>query len=265
MVVGTRGRSGIRSANDRPTEARFRSAELDADLSALRRLTAEAAGTFFLVLAAAGADILAELHPGQVPVAARAIAPALIVAAMIYSFGSISGAHLNPAVTIAFAARTVFPWRWVPAYIGAELGGALAAAATLHALFDPVGDQGTTHPTGGQWQSFGFEVLLTLLLVMVILSTATQHQLVGPDAALAVGATIAAAGLIGIAVSGASMNPARSLGPAIVAGIGQDQWIYVTAPIVGALCAALLVTVIHGHPRAQEQNAAQGEGEGHDR
>jgi aquaporin Z len=234
-------------------------AEPDTDPALLRRLTAEAAGTFFLVCAAAGADIINELHPGQVPIPARAIAPALIVTAMIYSFGSISGAHLNPAVTIAFAARTVFPWRWVPAYIAAELAGAVAAAATLHMLFDPGGNQGTTHPTGGQWQSFGFETLLTLLLITVILSTATQHRVVGPDAAIPVGATIASAGLLGIAISGASMNPARSIGPAVVAGVGQDQWIYVTAPIVGALCAALLVTIIHGRPKAEEEESAAGE------
>jgi aquaporin Z len=224
-----------------------------------RRLLAEFVGTFFLVAIAAGADIVADLHVGEVSDAARAVAPALVVAAMIYALGAVSGAHFNPAVTTAFAVRGVFPWPWVPAYIGAQLGGAVAAAGVLHLLFSPSGHQGTTYPHGGSGQSFAVEILLTTMLVVVILHAAKEHRLLGPDAALPTGATIAAAGLVGLAVSGASMNPARSLGPAIVAGIGADQWIYVAGPLTGALIAVAAMTLIRGTPDAQEVDAAQGD------
>jgi len=223
-----------------------------------QRLTAEVVGTYFLVMAAAGADIVTDQFP-HVPDAARAIAPALVVAAMIYAFGSISGAHFNPAVTVAFGVRGVFPWRWVPGYIGAQLAGAIAAAATLHVLFSPAGHQGTTYPHGTVGQSFGLEIILTALLVTVILNAATEHRLLGPDAALPTGATIAAAGLVGLAVSGASMNPARSLGPAIVAGIGESQWIYVVGPVIGAVLAVVITAITHGRPSGDEHEAAQGD------
>jgi aquaporin Z len=225
----------------------------------VRRLAAEVVGTFFLVTAAAGADMVADLHPGELPTPVRAIAPALVVAAMIYTVGSVSGAHFNPAVTVAFAVRSVFPWRWVPAYVAAELTGAVAAAATLHAVLDPIGHEGTTYPKGTTGQSLGMEILLTTLLVTVALSVAARHRLLGPDSAIAMGATIAAAGLIGIAVSGASMNPARSLGPALVAGISADQWIYVVGPLAGALIGVAVVTVCQGPPRREEAEAAEGD------
>ena len=220
------------------------------EVSGLRRLSAEVVGTYFLVIAAAGTDMAADLHPGELPLAVRAVAPALVVAAMIYSLGAVSGAHFNPAVTVAFAVRTVFPWRWVPAYLAAELAGAIAAAATLQVIFDPSGHQGTTYPHGTARQSLAMEILLTTLLVTVALSVAARHRLLGPTAPIAVGATIAAAGMIGITVSGASMNPARSLGPAIVARISADQWIYVVGPLIGACIGALVVTLCQGWPRS---------------
>ena len=227
-----------------------------------RQLAAEIVGTFFLVTAAAGADMVAELHPGQVPPMARAVAPALVVMAMIYAFGKVSGAHFNPAVTVAFAVRTVFPWRRVPAYLAAQLAGAVAAAALLHLLLSPVGHEGMTYPHGPAGQSLGLEVLLTTLLVVVILNAATQHRLLGPDAALPTAATIAAAGMVGLAVSGASMNPARSLGPALIGGVSQDQWIYVVGPLIGAVIAVALTIVCHGRPRREEHEAAEGDGNG---
>lgn len=225
----------------------------------LRRLAAETVGTFFLVTVAAGVGIVGDLHPGEVSTATRAVAPGLVVAAMIYALGSVSGAHLNLAVTLAFAVRTVFPWRWVPAYIAAELVGALGAAGVLHVLFDPVGHEGTTYPRGAVAESLGLEILLTALLVFVIFSVATQHRLLGPDAALPTAATIVAAHFVGLPISGASMNPARSLGPAIVAGIGHDQWIYVVGPCVGALAAAAIASLCHGSPEEEERDAAQGD------
>jgi aquaporin Z len=225
----------------------------------IRRLAAETVGTFFLVIVASGVGIVGELHPGEVSTATRAVAPGLVVAAMIYALGSVSGAHLNPAVTLAFAVRSVFPWRWVPAYIAAELAGALGAAGVLQVLFDPIGHEGTTYPRGAVAESLGLEILLTALLVFVILSVATQHRLLGPDAALPTAATIVAAHFVGLSISGASMNPARSLGPAIVAGVGRDQWIYVLGPCVGALAATALATICHGMPEEEERDAAQGD------
>ena len=227
--------------------------------SGLRRLCAEVIGTYFLVIAAAGTDMVADLHPSEIPLALRAVAPALVVAGMIYAFGAVSGAHFNPAVTVAFAVRTVFPWRWVPAYLAAELAGAIAAAATLQVIFDPSGHQGTTYPHGTATQSLAMEVLLTTLLVTVALSVAARHRLLGPTAPIAVAATIAAAGMIGISISGASMNPARSLGPAIAARISADQWIYVVGPLIGACIGALIVTLCQGWPRSEEVEAAEGE------
>ena len=225
----------------------------------IRRLAAETVGTFFLVIVSAGVGVVSELHPGEVPNAARAVAPGLVVAALIYALGSVSGAHFNPAVTLAFAARTVFPWRWVPAYIGAELAGAIGAAGVLHVLFGPSPHEGTTYPHGDVAESLGLEILLTTLLVFVILSVATQHRLLGPDAALPTGATIVAAHFVGLSVSGASMNPARSLGPAIVSGTGRDQWIYVVGPCAGALAATAVARICHGRPDEEERDAAQGD------
>jgi aquaporin Z len=256
MTNATRSRGPEPGAGTPQPDGRAPRPKAEAGL--VRRLTVEVVGTYFLVIAAAGGEIVAELHPGQVSAAARALAPALVVAAMIYAFGSVSGAHFNPAVTVAFAARTVFPWRYTPAYVAAQLAGAVAAAGTLHLLLSPIGHEGTTYPRGAAAQSLGMEVLLTTLLVVVILSAATQHRLLGPDAALPVGATIAACGLIGSAVSGASMNPARSVGPAIVAGIGHDQWIYIVGPLAGAMIAVAVTSAIHGPPKREEREAAEG-------
>ena len=228
-----------------------------------RRLAAEVVGTYFLVTAAMGADVVADLHPGAVSSASRAVAPALVVAAMIYALGHVSGAHLNPAVTCAFATRGVFRWRHVPVYVAAQLLGAVIAAAVLHLTLQPIGHQGTTYPHGTLPQSLGMEVVLTMLLVFVILNAAHQHRLLGPNAALPVGATIAAAGLVGLAISGASMNPARSLGPALVAGIAHDQWIYVVGPLIGALLGVLITRICHGPPRDEEEEAAEGQKAAH--
>ena len=178
---------------------------------------------------------------------------------MIYALGAVSGAHFNPAVTVAFAVRTVFPWRWVPAYLAASCTGAIAAAVTLHVILDTSGHAGTTFPHGTARQSLAMEVLLTTLLVTVASSVAARHRLLGPTAPIAVGATIAAAGMIGISVSGASMNPARSLGPAVAAHVSADQWIYVIGPLIGAVIGALLVTLCQGWPRSEEEEAAEGE------
>ena len=212
-----------------------------------RRLTAEIAGTFALVLAAAGADAVAQATSGAVSDASRAVAPALVVAAMIYSIGDASGAHFNPAVTLAFALKRLIPPSWLAPYWLAQLGGALLAAATVRLVLGSAIDAAVSHPklVDGPG-AVGVEAVLSLLLLVVILGTADRFRVVGPNAALAVGATIAACGLIGLPLEGASMNPARSIGPAVVAGDLRDVWIYVVGPVVGAVAAVLLTTFLHG-------------------
>lgn len=224
-----------------------------------RQLLAEGVGTFFLTLVAAGADVISALSAGEVGPVARAVAPGLLVMAMIYSLGHISGAHLNPVVTAAFTLRGVFDWRRLPVYWSAQLIGALAAAGALLGLFGPAADVGATRPRFGLVPALATEVVLTLLLVSVILATATRHSVIGPNAAFAVGGTIALCGLVAMPVSGASMNPARSLGPAVLAGQWGELWVYVAGPLLGALLAVGLAFLLHGAQRAGEAKAAAGE------
>jgi aquaporin Z len=184
---------------------------------------------------------------GDVGPAARAIAPGLAVAAMIYSIGDTSGAHFNPAVTLAFGLKRLVPAVWLPVYWAAQLSGALTAAAVLGVLFGPRIDAAVSTPKlVDPLGAVVLETILTFLLVTVILGTADRFRVVGPNAALAVGATIALCGLIALPVEGASMNPARSLGPALVAGRLGDVWIYIVGPVIGALAATAVTAFLHG-------------------
>lgn len=213
-----------------------------------RRLFAEGFGTFFLVLVAAGAGVVAADSGGGLGPAALVVAPGLMVMAIILFMGATSGAHLNPAVSISFAARGDFPWKRVPGYIAAQFAGAIAACLVLAALFGRVGSLGHTVPGPGfdDLQAFVIEVLLTLGLVSTILGTASRAQSVGPLAALAVGGYIALAGLWASPVGGASMNPARSLGPALVLGNYGHLWLYLVAPVVGGLLAVGVAYLLRG-------------------
>lgn len=226
-----------------------------------RRMMAEAFGTFALVFVAAGGDAFARVAPGQIDAAARAVAPALIVAAMISAIGDVSGAHLNPVVSAAFAAKGQFPWRRIPLYWLAQLGGALAAAMILALLVGTAIEAAVSTPHVPDGVALAIEAILTMLLVSVILGTADRARVVGPSAAFAVAGTIAMAGLIALPIEGASMNPARSLGPALVAGRVGDLWIYVGGPFVGGLLAVIATRFLHGaaarDPEALE--AAQGD------
>ena len=222
-------------------------------------LFAELFGTFALTFFDCGAKIVASLT-GEVSHAAQAMVPGLIVAAMIYSIGQVSGAHINPAVTLGFAARGVFRWWRVPVYWLAQVAGALFAAWLLNYLFGNVEHLGSTIPCGSFGTSFIMELVLTCVLMSVILGTATQHRLIGPNAAVAVGATIIACGILGKSVSGASMNPARSLGPAIMSGTTRDVWIYVLGPFAGSLLAIAFSFLVHGLQRKDEKEAAEGAG-----
>jgi len=211
-----------------------------------RRLFSELLGTFFLVLVAAGGGIL---HAqGQISLAAAVVAPGLMVLAIILFMGAVSGAHLNPAVTLAFALRRDFPWRRATGYIIIQLVGATLACLFLDAVFGNIQHLGATLPGPGyeNWQALLMEVVLTLGLVSVILGTASAAQNVGAIAALGVGGYIALAGLWSAPVSGTSMNPARSFGPALVSGDFTSYWVYVVGPLAGALIAVGCAWVLRG-------------------
>lgn len=225
-----------------------------------RRLFAEAFGTCLLTLVAAGADTISAATGTAIPKPAAVVAPALMVMAMIYAIGDVSGAHFNPAVTLAFAVRDDFPWKRVPGYWLAQFLGAITGAGILRLLFGNVGRLGVTHPSHHVNIAVAMttEALLTAILVTIILGTAHDTRIVGHNAALAVGATIALAGLIGDPVSGASMNPARSLGPALVSGTFESQWIYFVGPILGALLACAVAFLLHGPTTEEAKKAAGG-------
>jgi aquaporin Z len=213
---------------------------------AYRRLFSEVLGTFMLVLAAAGGALLhAE---GKVSLSAAVVAPGLTVMAVILFMGAVSGAHLNPVVTIAFALRGDFSWRRVPGYVLAQLVGATLACLFLLAVFGNVAHLGATLPGPGYhaWQALLMEIVLTAGLVSVILGTASAAQNVGTIGALGVGGYIALAGLWAAPVSGASMNPARSFGPALVSGDWKAYWVYVLGPAIGAAIALGSAWILRG-------------------
>jgi aquaporin Z len=226
-----------------------------------RRIFSEALGTFFLVLVASGSVVVDEVSQGAVGRIAEVSAPGLMVMAIILFMGKVSGAHLNPAVSIAFAARGDFPWKRVPGYIIAQLVGATIACIFLSAMFGNVGMLGATEPGPDitNLQALMMEIVLTIGLVSVILGTASKAQSVGPLAALAVGGYIVLAGLWASPISGASMNPARSFGPDLVLLDFSNYWIYAIGPIVGGLMAVVFAYLLRGpggSPTSSE--AAQG-------
>jgi aquaporin Z len=227
-----------------------------------RRLFSELLGTFFLVLVAVGGGMVNARFGGQaVPYGARVVAPALMVMAIILFMGTVSGAHLNPAVSIAFAARGDFPWKRVPAYIVAQFLGAILATLLLWALIGKQGSAGLTLPGSGisTTTAMLWEFVLTTGLVSVILGTASGAQQIGTLAALGVGSYIALAGLWGSPVSGASMNPARSLGPALVLGDWTSWWAYLVGPVAGGVLAVGFAYVLRGRGGGRSGvQAAQG-------
>jgi MIP family channel proteins len=162
----------------------------------------------------------------------------LIITVMVASTGHLSGAHFNPAVTLAFAVIRHFPLREVPVYVGSQLAGAAAGALTLQVMFGPVANLGATVPSGSAWQAVGIEILLTAVLMFVITSVATDTRAVGEMAAIAIGATVALDALWAGPITGASMNPARSFGPALVSGEWHDHWVYWVGPSMGAMLGA---------------------------
>jgi len=223
----------------------------------IKRLLAESFGTFLLVVVDCGGAVIGALD-GEITAVARSAATGLLVMVMIYSIGNVSGAHLNPAVTTAFAMRGAFPWRRVPVYWGAQVVGAFLGAGLLRCMFGDVENLGATLPHFGAARGFAMEVILTVILVSVVLGTATRHRSIGPNAAIASGGAVALSSLFSRPVSGASMNPARSLAPAVMSGELHGLWIYLVAPFVGAALATLMMRVLHSHKHRSEREAAQG-------
>ena len=207
-------------------------------LSRARAFLAEGIGTFALVFAGAGAIVVdARTHElGHVGVA---ITFGLVIMAMIYAVGHVSGAHLNPAVSLAFAVSRHFPWSRVAGYWAAQLAGAVLAAALVRLSLGSDADVGATLPSGSQGQSFVWELILTFFLMFVIMAVTTDTHAIGEAAAIAVGGTVGLNAMFGGPVSGASMNPARSIGPALVSGNLHALWLYIVAPIAGATLGAV--------------------------
>ncbi|MDX6550333.1 MAG: aquaporin [Gaiellales bacterium] len=215
-----------------------------------RSALAEAVGTFALVFAGCGAIMVdATSHAlGHVGVA---ISFGLVIMVMIYALGHISGAHFNPGVTFAFALTRHFPWPRVGVYWAAQLAGGLAAALVLRGSLGDVAHVGATLPAGGDGQAFLWEAVLTFFLMFVIMAVATDTRAVGEAAAIAIGGTVGLDAMFGGPVTGASMNPARSLAPAIAGGDFSSIWVYIAAPLLGAAVAAVIYQLL----RAEQEPA----------
>lgn len=224
----------------------------DEPVPIVRRVVAETTGTAvltFTATAVTGSDAL------------RVVAPALVVGTMVFAIGTVSGALINPAITLAFALRRAFPWKLVPVYWAAQLLGCLLGGVAARALVGGRAREGIPVPhLADRTHAFWWEVLLTALLVLVVLGTATKAHLLGPEAAFPVAGVLAVDGLLGGPVTGASMNPARALGPAWAFGELPDLAVYVVAPCVGAAAAVALAFAVFGPTRSEEQHAAMGGG-----
>jgi len=213
-----------------------------------RRLVSEVLGTFFLVLVAAGGGMMGQAFPDTIGRSAAVVAPGLMVLAIILFMGKVSGAHLNPAVSFAFALRRDFPWWRVPGYVIVQLGGAALAAWFLQSVINVSAVYGSNYPaahyTNGD--AFLMEAVLTFGLVSVILGTASGAQNLGVFGALGVGSYIALAGLWGSPISGASMNPARTFGPDLVGWDFTAYWVYIAGPLAGACLAVGMAFILRG-------------------
>jgi aquaporin Z len=222
-------------------------------------LCAEFVGTFFLVFAGTGAIVVDATTHALTHVGVSTVF-GLVVMVLVYALGHVSGAHFNPAVTTGFWAAGEFPAGKVPAYVAAQIAGAVAASASLRLVFGTAAGLGATVPATGIVPSLVLEALMTMLLMLVILGSAVDGRAIRGFAGLAIGGTIGLDALFGGPISGASMNPARSFGPALVAGVWRDQWVYWAAPVAGALLAVaafrLLRPEVPAHNRGFRRGAA---------
>lgn len=213
-----------------------------------QKMGAELVGTFALVFAGCGAIMVDETSGGAVTHVGIGLSFGLVIMAMVHATGHVSGAHLNPAVTLAFAVIGRFGWRSVLPYALSQLAGAMLAAASLRVVLGTAAGLGATAPGGTAGQALVMEVLLTFLLMFVITSVATDARAVGHVAGLAIGGTVALAAIFAGPVSGASMNPARSLGPALVSNRWDSAWVYVCGPAAGAVLGALAYRLVRCSP-----------------
>ena len=217
-----------------------------------RAMLAEAIGTFALVFAGCGAIMVNAKTEGALGQVGIAITFGLVIMAMIYAAGHVSGAHFNPAVSFAFALTRHFPWRRLAGYWVAQAVGAVAAAAILRGSLGDIANLGATTPSGSDGQAFLWELILTFFLMFVIMAVATDSRAVGEAAAIAIGGTVGLDAMFGGPITGASMNPARSLGPALIAPDFSSLWLYLLAPLVGAALGAVAYQLIRGeHPRPE--------------
>jgi aquaporin NIP len=227
---------------------------MDRALPLSRRAAAEGLAAFALVFAGCGAVIANHESGGALGVVGISLVFGLVIMVMVYATGHLSGAHINPAVTIAFTVTRHFPAREAVAYVAAQLAGATAAALTLLGVWtDKPAHLGATIPSVATGSAFLYEAILTALVMFVIMAVATDTRAVGAAAAIAIGGVIGLDALFGGPVTGASMNPARSLGPALVSGEWHDFWIYIAGPIVGATVGAFAYQLVRG---AQPQPAS---------
>jgi aquaporin NIP len=222
----------------------------------MKRYAAEIFGTFVLVFAGTGAMVIDAHTGGTVTHVGVGLTFGLVVMAMIYAIGDVSGAHINPAVTIGFWVARRFPGNKVPGYIACQCAGALAASGLLRLLFPDAQTLGETLPAGLVWQTFVIEIVLTLILMFVILSVSTGAKEKGIMAGVAIGAVVGLEALFAGPITGASMNPARSLGPAIVSGNLTHLWVYLAAPTIGAIAAVATCCCVQDEPCCRSANCS---------
>ena len=265
MSEGSGRETSAASSHDADALARYASGRIAAIFEDFqdphqewRRLFSELLGTFFLVLVAAGGGMMGQAFPNTISRTAAVVAPGLMVLAIILFMGKVSGAHLNPAVSIAFALRGDFPWWRVPGYVVVQLAGAALAAWFLQAVVNVSASFGSNYPAPSysSGDAFLMETVLTLGLVSVILGTASGAQNLGVFGALGVGGYIALAGLWGSPISGTSMNPARTFGPDLVGADFTAYWVYIAGPLLGAVIAVGFAFVLRGRGGGRAGSAA---------
>ncbi|KAI4366681.1 hypothetical protein MLD38_022528 [Melastoma candidum] len=211
-----------------------------------RKVIAEVIATYLLVFVTCGAAAISENDGNLLPNLGASIAGGLIVTVMIYAVGHISGAHMNPAVTFAFASVLGFPWKQVPCYVAAQLTGAISAGFTLRLLLNPIKRLGTTSPSGSPFQALAMEIVVAFSLMFVISAVATDTNAVGELAGMAIGSAVCITSILAGPISGGSMNPARTIGPALASLYFKDLWVYIIGPVIGTLLGACSYSIIRG-------------------
>ncbi|KAM6573622.1 hypothetical protein CsatA_017702 [Cannabis sativa] len=222
----------------------------ECQINFLKKVVAEIIATFLMVFVTCGAAALSGSNEKRVPQLGASLAGGLIVTVMIYTVGHISGAHMNPAVTLAFAAVRHFPWKQVPLYAAGQVIGAILGAFTLREVLDPIQDIGTTTPHGTHVQAFIIEIVVTFIMMFVTSAVATDTKAVGELAGIAVGSAVCITSIFAGPISGGSMNPARTLGPAIASGQYKGLWVYMIGPVIGTMMGSWAYRLIRVDDKA---------------